>query len=122
MTKLDSLRISIARYAVLFGNRARKASEAEMRNLTFAMMLLNQAQDVAASSENEAKKLLTIARNIANTGAQDESKRQQPRRVQPDRKKSASGWNNFRLSWNRNPACLSDRLRCDYGWTYWCSG
>lgn len=77
----DKLKIQISRYAVLFAMKARKANSSELINLNTALLLLNQAQGVAGASENEAKKLLSLARNIASRGAQDESKKRPEPRV-----------------------------------------
>lgn len=73
--RVETVKISLARYSVLLAMRARKASGDQLVKINIALTLLVQAQAVAELSENEAKKLLALARNIGLQGAQSESKK-----------------------------------------------
>lgn len=73
---LEQLRKAIARRATLVGHRigTGNLSGDNLIRANIIVSLLTQAQAVAGSSENEARKLLAMARNI-KTGTANESKK-----------------------------------------------
>lgn len=58
------LKREIARFTTAVGVKILRSNGEELVKLNSALALLNQAQMIAEVSENEAKKLFAIARNI----------------------------------------------------------